>query len=125
MHRKATPGLADDAGTVQLAMTTVTGAVNLAVHLGVRGIILLGADGKARADGTTHHHAPHPWRMASNTWDRQRPDLSAAANDLKRLGIVCLNASPGSAWADLWPVMMLPEAIAQLDIEPRAAAAAA
>lgn len=117
MHRKATPGLADDAGTVQLSMTTMTAAINLAVHLGVRGIVLLGADGKPAADGKTHHHAPHPWRMASNAWDRQKPDLIGAADDLKKRGIACFNASPGSAWADLWPVMMLPQAIAQLDQE--------
>jgi hypothetical protein len=125
MHRKATPGLADDTATVMVAETTVTAAINLAVHLGVRAIVLLGLDGKKAADGRTHHHEPHPWRMASNCWDRMRPNLQAIANDLERLDIVCLNASPGSNWADIWPIVDLPQAIAQLDVGPRAAAAAA
>lgn len=114
MHRKATPGLATDTGSVAIKLTTVTAAINLAVHLGVRAIVLLGADGKKAADGRTHHHADHPWRQLNGCWDKQKADLRAVANDLIKLRIRCINASPGSAWADIWPVMSLPEAIESL-----------
>jgi hypothetical protein len=120
MHRKATLGLATEGGTLAIKATTLTAAINLAVHLGARAIVLLGADGRVAADGKVHHHADHPWRQLNGCWDKQKADLKAIADDLLKLGIPCLNASPGSALS-FWPVMELPEAIAKLDDEASAA----
>jgi hypothetical protein len=78
--------------------------------MGFREIVLLGADGQSGADGRIHHHEEYGPRLAtshSNQWDEQRKDLDAAAIDLKRWGVSVINASPGSALADLWPVMAL------------------
>ena len=87
-----------------------------ALLLGMSGrIILFGADGK-RADGVkdkrgkiipgaSHHHAPHPWPVREGCWEVQRRDLAEIAPQLAARGIEVLNASPGSAWADIWPVV--------------------
>jgi hypothetical protein len=114
LRRAAPPGLAADPGTVAMAWTSLTGAINLAVHLGVAAIVLLGADGKPAADGANHHHAPHPWDPRAGCFDRQREDLASLVHPLRTRGIRLLNASPGSAWGDLWPVVTLPGAIALL-----------
>jgi hypothetical protein len=108
MRRKATPGLSNELGTLMVKYTTLTAAINFAVHLGARAIVLLGADGRIAADGKVHHHADHPWRQLNGCWDKLK------------LNISCLNASPGSA-LPFWPVMQLSEAIAKLEHEAAAA----
>ncbi len=106
MKRKSSPGLATERDSLMVRNTTLTGAINLAVHLGVAKIVLLGIDQKAAADGRHWHHAPHPWTPTANCWQRQQMDLPRIAEDLKALNIECVNASPGSALA-LWPVVNL------------------
>lgn len=101
LHKKSPPGLADDPGIISLRFTTLSGAMNLAVHLGVVRMILLGIDGRS-IGGKTHHHAPHPWRQVPGCWEKQRGDLVKITEELKIRGVECLNASPDSAW-DLWP----------------------
>jgi hypothetical protein len=111
MTRKTTLGLADDPGTLMVKNTTLTAAINLAVHLGVAKIVLLGIDQNHAADGKTHHHAPHPWPNMANSFKRQQSDLPRVAEDLKTKGIECVNASPGSALA-LWPIVNLQDHVA-------------
>jgi hypothetical protein len=101
MHRKSPPGLADDVGTLALKFTTLSAAINLAVHLGVKSMVLLGIDGKAIA-GKTHHHSPHPWKTQPGCWDKQKKDLVLIAQQLRERGIKCLNASPDTTW-EFWP----------------------
>ena len=60
MKRKSSPGLATERDSVMVKNTTLTGAINLAVHLGVAKIVLLGIDQKT-TDGKHWHHASHPW----------------------------------------------------------------
>ena len=48
MKRKSSPGLATERDTVMVRNTTLTGAINLAVHFGVSKIVLLGIDQKER-----------------------------------------------------------------------------
>lgn len=107
MKRKHPPGLAADVGTLAIKFTSTTAAINLAVHLGASSIVLLGADGKVREDGRSHHHAPHPWRQIEGCWSKQKTELATIVDGLKERGIECVNASPGSAWADLWPIVNL------------------
>jgi hypothetical protein len=101
MHRKSPPGLASDIGTLAVKFTTLSAAINLAVHLGAIRLILLGIDGKS-VSGKTHHHSPHPWKQMAGCWDQQRIDLVKITEELRELNIECVNASPDSAW-DLWP----------------------
>ena len=106
MQRQTKPGLATDVGTLMVRNTTLTAAINLAVHLGVGKIVLLGIDQKTGEGGKHWHHDPHPWRPTSNCFQRQQTDLPKVAEDLKALNIECVNASPGSALT-LWPVVNL------------------
>jgi hypothetical protein len=104
--RKTSPGLATDTHTLMCKNTTLTAAVNLAVHLGVAKIVLLGIDQKPGPDGKIHHHPPHPWKVTADCWRRQQTDLPKAAEDLTALNIECVNASPGSALT-IWPIVRL------------------
>ncbi len=110
MKRKSSPGLATERDSVMVKNTTLTGAINLAVHLGVAKIVLLGIDQKT-TDGKHWHHASHPWNPTANCWARQQMDMPKIAEDLKALNIPCVNASPGSALA-LWPIVSLEDHVA-------------
>jgi len=114
--RKAKPpGLAVAADSLMQRWTSLTAATNLAAHLvGAGGtIIWLGADGRKAADGRTHHHKPHPWPHLAGCYDRHREDLVTIIPSLKALGITAYNASPGTAWADLLPLIDLQEALGE------------
>jgi hypothetical protein len=122
LNRCNPPGLSSSPDCLTMRHTSLQGAINLACHLGATLMILLGADGKIAADGRTHHHAPHPWPQVANCWAIQRADLVTVVDPLRQRGVTVLNASPGSALADLWPVVELGEAIALADRLARKAA---
>jgi hypothetical protein len=111
MQRKSSLGLAEDPGQLMVKNTTLTGAINLAVHHAACKIVLLGIDQKMAADGRTHHHAPHPWRQQANCYLRQQRDLPPIAEALKARNIECVNASPGSALT-IWPLVNLEDHVA-------------
>lgn len=109
------PMLATDPEYLTMARTTLTAAINLALHLGCARAILLGVDmqrgpsktithkGKERkVDGACHHHAPHPWRVRAGCWDEQMLELRQAAYQLASRDIEIINASPRSR-IDWWP----------------------
>jgi hypothetical protein len=93
--------------------TSLTAATNLAAHLiGPGGsIVWLGVDGKAAADGRAWHHKPHRWPAKAARYDRHRGDLATMVEPLRTTGITLWNASPGSAYADLWPVIDLQDVL--------------
>jgi hypothetical protein len=103
------PGLSTARDTLMQKWTSLTAATNLAVHLiGPGGtIVWLGADGKAAADGTVWHHKPHRWGPKPSRYELHRSDVATMVEPLRRMGIALRNASAGSAYADLWPVVNL------------------
>jgi hypothetical protein len=103
------PGLALARDSLMQKMTSLTAATNLAAHLvGAGGtIIWLGADGRLAADGRTHHHKQHRWPHRSGCYDKQHADLVTIIPSLRAMRISLFNASPGTAWADLAPVVSL------------------
>lgn len=103
-------GLSGDRCAVTMRRTSVSGAINLAVHLGCAKIVLLGVDSKPSAAGRTHHHNPHPWGQRPKCWDDQRAELETLAKPLRDIGVEVINASPGSACKS-WPVMSLEQAL--------------
>jgi hypothetical protein len=107
------PGLALERNSLMQRWTSLTAATNLAAHLvGPGGMIVwLGADGQKAADGRTHHHTPHRWAHTPGCYDKHRADLATIVPSLKELGIAAYNASPGTAWTDLLPVIDLQEAL--------------
>lgn len=104
------PQLASDPSSVTMRRTSLSGAISLAIHLGARRLVLLGADGKPSADGAMHHHAPHPWPQRRGCWKEQTDELVALSSRIADRGITVVNASPGSA-LKCWPVVTLEQAI--------------
>jgi hypothetical protein len=114
--KRRPPGLSNSPLALTMRKTTFTAGINAAALKAPGGkIILLGADGRFAQDGRRNHHTPHPWKHLDGAWDRHRAELATTVGPLKALGIDVFNASPGSAWADLWPVMTLEEAIERAD----------
>jgi hypothetical protein len=107
------PGLALETDTLMQRWTSLTAATNLAAHLvGPSGtIVWLGADGRSAADGRTHHHKPHRWPHNPGCHKKHRRDLATIVPSLQQLGIAAFNASPGTAWADLLPVIKLEDVL--------------
>jgi hypothetical protein len=112
--RKANPpGLARARDSLTQKWTSLTAATNLAAHLVGSGgtIVWLGADGKATADGRMWHHKPHRWPPKPQRYDRHWADIATMVQPLRAMGVTLLNASPGSAYADLWPVVHLQDVL--------------
>ncbi len=103
------PGLAREHDSLMQKWTSLTAATNLAAHLiGPGGsIVWLGADG-----GGGHHHKPHRWTSRPDAYDKQKADLVTIVADLAELKITAFNASPGTAWADVLPVVELRDVLA-------------
>jgi hypothetical protein len=108
LHPHAQPGLAAEPDTLAIQRTSTRAAINLAVHLGVDRIVLLGVDNQIDANGRTHHHAAHPWDLRTSCFDEQRADLASLVTPLHHLGIEIINASPESA-LPFWPKQSLSE----------------
>jgi len=109
------PGLARQHDSLMQKFTSLTAATNLAAHLiGPGGtIVWLGADGKLAADGRSHHHPPHRWPHRAGCYDKQHADLVTIVPSLRALKITAYNASPGTAWGDLLPVISLQDIVGE------------
>jgi hypothetical protein len=108
-RRSNPPGLAVERDTLMQKWTSLTGATNLAAHLiGAGGtIVWLGADGCYGSDGRTHHHKQHRWPRKDGCFDKQYGDLITIVPSLQQRKIAAFNASPGTAWGELLPVVHL------------------
>jgi hypothetical protein len=103
-------GLALERDCLAFRNTSLSAAINLAVHFGSKRIVLLGVDMKPAADGRTHHHAPHPVKSREGCWDRQIKDLETMAKPLILRGVEVINANPDSRLA-IWPKRALEEVL--------------
>lgn len=97
-------GLTLDGKGLSSQRTSFQGAINLAVMLGAKRLVLLGLDGKRADDGKSHHHTPHRWPLKPGdvVWQAQKTQLCFAVAPLKSLGVETFNACPDSAF-DFWP----------------------
>lgn len=96
-------GIADKPNQLALARTSVTGAINLAIHLGCRRVVLLGVDGKNGEGGKRHHHgAAYPWPFIRGSFDLHQTEFQAVAPSIARAGVDVVNANPDSAIM-VWP----------------------
>lgn len=108
--RPAGKALSADPGSVAFSRTSTQGAINLAVHLGVKRIVLLGVDQTVAQDGITHHHAKHPWPLRPGGWGLQMEHLRNLAEPLQKLGVEVINTSPVSK-IDWWPKRSLEDCL--------------
>jgi len=85
--------------------------LNLAYHLGVARVLLLGYDMKVNRQKTHWHNAPRP---AASSMARSLADFAALfqylVDPMKRAGVDILNCTPGSA-LKCWPAMDLGKAL--------------
>ncbi len=85
-------------------------AINLAVHLGARRIVLLGYDMRLVA-GRTHWHGGHPVAIRDTVFTNSMlPCFPSLVKPLKELGVEVLNATPGSALT-VFPMVELEAAL--------------
>lgn len=106
------PGFAVAKNAVASQWTSTQGAMNLAAHLGVSRIVLLGLDLTRDPRGASHHHTPHIWpnKPGNTTWDHQMKYLAMIVEPLRERGIEVLNTSPVSR-APWWPKVSLEQAL--------------
>lgn len=83
-------------------------AINVAVHLGAKKIVLFGFDMR-KIDGCTNWHADHPHTPNVDPYFGFLAPFELMARDLKAMGIECVNATPGSALT-VFPIVD-PEAV--------------
>lgn len=91
-------------------------AINLAVHFGVKRIVLIGFD-MQKVGGESNYHRDHDIHKATpkqqavyDPYERFLAPFPKIAEDLSRIGVECVNATPGSALT-VFPTMTLEEAL--------------
>lgn len=104
------PAITDDRKALTTGHTSLTGAINLAVHFGCRKLVLLGADMTAAPDGRTHHHDPHPVPSRVGCWDLQMDELRQTVAPLRQRSVEVINTSIGSR-IDWWPKLGIDEVL--------------
>lgn len=91
-----------DRGCVALRRSSVTGAINLALHFGAEKIVLLGVDGKLGADGRRHSHGvKYKWALRPKCFDEHNVEFRKVAASIP---VPVFNCSPVST-IDAWPKM--------------------
>lgn len=95
--------LSADPHNLALRRTSVSGAINMAVHLGASRIVLLGVDGKFSADGKRHgHYDKYPWNFKKGCFDEHAAEFAKIAPSARKMGVEIVNANPDSR-IDVWP----------------------
>lgn len=89
-------GISNSQATVSWNANSGSAAINLAVHFGVKCIILLGFDMKMEGP-VSHWHGSHGPNKRKPPFKRHLKGFPDIAKDAKRIGIEILNASPESA----------------------------
>ncbi len=89
-------------------------AINLAVHLGARRVLLLGYDMKPDARGRTHWFGDHAdWPTRPGVFAGvMLPHFAGLARELQALGVEVLNCTPTSA-LEAFPKVALEQALAE------------
>ena len=101
-------GIETRPGFVAWNKSSGASAINLAYHLGVKRIILLGYDMRM-VDGQKNWHQDHKEKK-HNPFKRFLAPFSEIAKDLKKLGVECVNATPESAIKQ-FPIIKLEEVL--------------
>lgn len=115
--RKKKFGIENRPGNIAWNGNSGGSAINLAYHLGVKSIILLGFD-MQRVDGKANWHNDHP-TPSKTPYSRFLGSFPAIAKDADRLGLTILNATPGTAIPD-FDICTLEEAVKRCeDIKER------
>lgn len=91
-------GISTVPGTIRTGSNSGYQAINLAVQLGAKRILLLGFDMKKGPGGAEHWHGRHPEGcINSSPYPEFIKKFATAVPDLQRLGVEVINCTPGSA----------------------------
>ena len=93
---KPEPGLSLDPCVIHTGKNSGYQAINLAVLLGVKKILLIGYDMQISENGASHWFGDHPDQVRSmyKTWF---PCFETLVGPLSELGVEVINCTPGSA----------------------------
>ena len=110
-------GLSDRRTAVKTGRNSGYQVINLAVHLGVRRILLLGYDMRAEP-GRTHWFGDHPVQTNPTIYARTMlPGFATLVEPLKALGVEVVNCTPGSALG-VFPGVGVEEALNAHRLQP-------
>lgn len=99
--------MSTDPRNLALKTSSVSGAINLALHFGAGKIVLLGVDGK-QSNGRRHAHDDnYPWPLIDGCFDKHAAEFRQVAPSIP---VAVINCSPVSD-LDLWPRMTLEQAL--------------
>lgn len=96
--------------TVSMLRTSLSAALNIMAHKGVKRIFLLGADNTYGPSNRAHCHTEHPWHRPAETWTVKTIELQNCVQPLKELGIEVYNCSEISS-LPFWPKIDFSEAL--------------
>lgn len=88
-------GLAAERDGLHTGQNSGYQAINLAVHLGAKKIVLLGYDMQA-SGAKTHWFGEHPIPTGRDVFDGMLPHFDSLVQPLAKLGIEVVNCTPGS-----------------------------
>ncbi len=113
LKRENSEPLAKSSDSLAWNKSSGAAAINLAVHLGARRIILVGFD-MQQVDGQSNYHNEHKTRSGEKVYRRFKSRMPQLAKALQERGISAINATPGSA-LNAFPIMALEEALAHFE----------
>ncbi len=94
-------GLATVRNSIKTGRNSGYQAINLAVHLGVKRILLLGYDMRPSNSGKTHWFGDHPQPTKPQIYqEKMLPHFRTLVSPLKDRGVEVINCTPGSALED-------------------------
>ncbi len=103
-------GLETDPSGLRTGHNSGYQAINLAVHLGARRIVLLGYDMQPAPDGTDHFFGDHSHGVKP-PWRELLPFFHTLVRPLEAIGVQVVNATRRTA-LECFPQMTLAEALA-------------
>lgn len=96
LHNHGPSGLSDKRNGLMTGQNSGHQAINLAVLLGARRILLLGFDMKS-SGGKTHWFGEHPTRTDESIFSAMLNNFPHMVRPLAALGVEVINCTPGSA----------------------------
>ncbi len=108
--RRFGDGLITIPGAIAWNGNTGASAINLAVNLGAKRIVLIGFD-MAFKDGKSNWHEPLKKEPDPDCYEKRfMPNMNSMIKPLKQLNIEVLNATPGSK-LDIFPMVKLEDVV--------------
>lgn len=90
-------GFDPDPSCIRTGGNSVYQAMHIAIHAGVKRIVLVGVDMKRGADGESHWFGEHHDRIVPDYAETLIPAFATLVPEIEARGVRVTNASPGSA----------------------------